>query len=171
MSDESPTYSVKEAVALLGKSEATIRRWISSGKLRAVERPIPGGKEWRITLPTVDGDTLTGDDQPPTTDDGEPITDDGEAPTSEDRRLVLVRPLIAAMERERAEERAQFVAALAQAQQAAGFWQGMALALALHEAAPDEDTSGTVGASDAAQTRWARFKAWLGGRGDEGATS
>ncbi|MCK4282914.1 MAG: helix-turn-helix domain-containing protein [Candidatus Brocadiae bacterium] len=30
-----PTYSVKEVAQLLGKSEATIRRWIREGKLES----------------------------------------------------------------------------------------------------------------------------------------
>jgi excisionase family DNA binding protein len=32
-----PTYTVKEAAQLLGKSQATIRRWIREGKLRSTK--------------------------------------------------------------------------------------------------------------------------------------
>ncbi len=47
--------SVQEAADRLGISEATIRRRIRKGELRAVKRPIPTGYEWRVII----GDQLS----------------------------------------------------------------------------------------------------------------
>ncbi len=68
------TFSVHEAAACLGKSEATVRRMIKRQELRAFQRTIPGGFEWRIYRADLpDGD-------PPITHDGDLIvTPDQEA--------------------------------------------------------------------------------------------
>lgn len=42
--------SIEEAARLLGCSARTIRRRIKAGSLKAFERPIPRGFEWRILL-------------------------------------------------------------------------------------------------------------------------
>jgi excisionase family DNA binding protein len=45
------TLSVQEAAEHFGVSDATIRRRIKAGELRAVKHAIPGGFEWRVYLP------------------------------------------------------------------------------------------------------------------------
>ncbi len=59
--------SVHEAADRLGISEATVRRRIRKGELRAVKRPIPTGYEWRVIIGdqppviTVEQDVITTD--------------------------------------------------------------------------------------------------------------
>jgi hypothetical protein len=45
------TVSIQEAAALLGVSAPTIRRWIKSGKVQAIQEPTPQGFEWRVVVP------------------------------------------------------------------------------------------------------------------------
>jgi len=66
--------SVHEAAKRLGVSEATIRRRIRRGELRALKHPLPSGYEWRVLLddhPAVmpAESAVTHDDQPPVTSD------------------------------------------------------------------------------------------------------
>lgn len=47
--------SIEEAARLLGTSQATVRRRIKRGHLRAVKRELPTGYQWYVELPDLQG--------------------------------------------------------------------------------------------------------------------
>lgn len=48
-----PQFKIKEVANMLRLSERTIRRWIQTGKLRAVQFGGRGGWEYRISLSAI----------------------------------------------------------------------------------------------------------------------
>ncbi len=77
--DDQPitTVSIKEAAQRLGCSEATVRRKIARGELKAYKMPtlIGHGYTWRIQLDApADDQSIIIDAQAVTTDDDQPIT-------------------------------------------------------------------------------------------------